>query len=449
MKEGDVLLLNAEGINDLGFGVFNHAGTKVFAYGVLPGEQAELEISAVHPTYCEAKLRKILLPSPYRIISPCVHESCGGCQFSCMSYPAQLAFKRSRVSRAFYSAGLSLPFDVPVCAGMDSARGYRNRSIYYVRSIDGCPRAGMFASKSHTLIPIDACMMDADWVSSFNRQILSWAEECGVAPYSDGNNSGILRAVICRTGYLTGQRMGVLVVTSADFPGKDRLPVLASEEGIDSLYLNINGAVGNAVFGAGFELVYGVPEITTSLCGLDFFLGPRSFWQLNSSQFEKLCYRIRDYAELSGGETVFDLYCGAGAIGLLLAAACSKVYGIEIIDEAVTLARRNALQNGIENAFFFTGKSESVCQKLLAEGIRPDLVVVDPPRKGCDRDLLRSIAVAEPSRIVYVSCCPETLARDLKYLSSEYGYRVEKLELFDFFPGTSHVETVVLLSMEN
>ncbi len=438
-----------EQITDKGFGVGFFKGKKVFVDGALPNENVCVALGCEHETYFDCTLLKILKPNPDRVSDFCCHPQCGGCQFRNISYDALLRLKSQRLSDALCQCrdfiDPSCVFPCP-CSASDPVFRYRNKSIYYVRRVDGVNKIGMFAKKSHILVSVDDCAMEPEWISSVNKIVLEWMSLFSIEGYDELRKTGLIKEIIYRTGNRTGDRMVILVVSEYDVIGLDRLSAHLAEMSVDSLYLNINSSTGNAVYGEQFRLIYGKQYITTELNSMRFMLGPRSFWQLNSSQCERLYAQVKRYAKMSGTETVFDLYCGVGSIGLSLAHDAGSVYGVEIIEEAVELAKKNAEINNITNSSFFVGNSEIVCQQLLSKGITPDLIILDPPRKGCAEELLKSVISVLPERIIYVSCCPESLARDLSYMGKNSDYRVSDIAAFDLFPGTTHVESVVKLT---
>lgn len=441
--------ISIEQITDKGFGVGFFKGKKVFVDGALLNEKVRVVLDCEHETYFDSTLLQILESNPDRVPDFCCHSQCGGCQFRNISYDALLRLKSNRLSDALRQCQdfFDPSYDFPCpCAASDPVFHYRNKSIYYVRNVEGVNKIGMFAKKSHILVSVDDCAMEPEWISSVNRTVLEWMNLYGIEGYDECRKTGLIREIIYRTGNRTCDRMVILVVSEDNVKGLDELSVHLADMSVDSLYLNINSLTGNAVYGEQFRLIYGKQYITTELNSFRFMIGPRSFWQLNSSQCENLYAQVKYYAELSGTETVFDLYCGVGSIGLSLANDAGFVYGVEIVEEAVELAQKNAEINNITNSSFFVGKSEIVCQQLLSKGITPDLIILDPPRKGCAEELLRSVISVLPDRIIYVSCCPESLARDLIYMGNNSDYRVRDISAFDLFPGTSHVETVVLMS---
>ncbi|MBQ8708615.1 MAG: 23S rRNA (uracil(1939)-C(5))-methyltransferase RlmD [Succinivibrionaceae bacterium] len=436
-----------ESVNDKGYGVSSFNGKRVFVDGAIAGECVVAEL-AEHPTYYESRLVRVVASSPFRAESNCGSPDCGGCQLAHIAYRRQLQLKTERLASCLARLSVDLSqFDLS-CRPSDAISGYRNKSVYYVRQINGSPAIGMFAKKSHRLVPVAACLLEPNWITEANARMSVWMKLSGLTGYDESTLKGDVREIIYRTGHGTGEKMAVLVATGRLEDERRELVRIAEELNLDSLYVNVNASAGNGVYGAEFELIYGKETIATNLGRYKFRIGPRSFWQLNSYQCENLYDAVRRYADLAGNEVVFDLYCGVGSIGLSLDGGFRKLYGVEIVPEAVELARFNAELNGIENTEFRTGRSEDVCIELVAEGLRPDVVILDPPRKGCHAELLDSVARCRPSKIVYVSCDPESLSRDLACLVESGEYRVRQISAFDLFPNTCHVETVVLLSRD-
>jgi 23S rRNA (uracil1939-C5)-methyltransferase len=436
-------------ITDKGFGVGFYNGKKVFVDGAFLNERIKVALTGEHETYFDSEILQIIEASPDRTDDFCPHIRCGGCQFRNISYDSLLRLKASQLETTLERCSdyIDLKSLFPLsCAGSEPVFHYRNKSIYYVRRRNGISRIGMFAKMSHDLVPIDNCAMEQKWISSANSTVSQWMNEFNVEGYDETEEEGLLREIIYRTGNRTDDRMVILVVSESNIEGLNDLIARLKLLSVDSVYLNVNSSAGNGVYGDEFKLVFGKPYIVSELNSLRFKLGPRSFWQLNSSQCEKLYARILDYADLKGNETVFDLYCGVGSIGLTLAHKAGSVYGVEVIEEAVELARENAVINNISNANFFVGKSETVCQHLLAQGVSPNIIILDPPRKGCADNLLMAVTSVLPDKIIYVSCNPKSLVRDLSYIGNISDYRIKRISAFDLFPGTYHVETAVLLS---
>lgn len=443
LKPGVVMDTFVLDVSDKGTGIAMVGGKKAFVDGALENELVSLELIAEHHTYWEVKLLAIKSASRYRVESPCRYETCGSCSLMNTMYRHQLSMKNKRLSDALARYGVG-DIAIPGCLGQENHWGYRNKGVYYVRAVDDETRIGFFAANSHDVVHVGRCLMEPNWFSEINRCIHDWAVHCKVSAYSEERGTGLLRNVIYREGTGSGDRMMILVCSSEDVPHLNMLMSALRVFHLTSVYLNVNNEPGNGVWGENFKLLAGRDYIETSVSGLKYRLSPRSFWQLNSEQCEKLYSIVMDYAEPTISDVVFDLYCGIGSISMLLAKKAGRVYGIEIVEDAVKDARANAVLNKLGNCEFAAGPSEVLAPQLCARGVKPSIVVVDPPRKGCDKEVLDAIKQTLPAKIVYVSCEPDSLARDIKALEPQY--RPVKLRTVDMFPNTMHVETVVLLS---
>lgn len=369
-----------------------------------------------------------------------------------MNYKKQLDYKFERVKDCIIKIGGLSEELVKYPIGMDNPERYRNKVQLPVGMVKGELNIGFYASRSHNIIDLDTCLIQdkvADKVINIVRQ---WMLKYNIQPASiDGvfNKKGLIRHVMVRKGFATNEAMIVLVSTKEKVPYINELikEVIEKIDGIKSIVLNINKENTNVILGQECITLWGEDTITDYIDNFKFNISPLSFFQVNPIQTEKLYSKALEYAGLTGEETVFDAYCGTGTITLFLSQKAKKVYGVEIIEPAIINARENARINNIENAEFFVGKSEEVIPELIEKGIIPEVIVVDPPRKGCDIKLLEAIGKAKPQKVVYVSCDPSTLARDLKILE-EKGYKTEEVQPVDMFPMTSHVENVTLLVKE-
>ncbi|MBS7262138.1 MAG: 23S rRNA (uracil(1939)-C(5))-methyltransferase RlmD [Eubacteriales bacterium] len=438
MTKNDTIRISIESLDFEGKGVGRLDGRVVFVPGALPGEQVEALVIRVTASYAVGKLLRVLVPSPERVTPPCpYYEKCGGCSLMHLSYAAQLAVKRQTVTDALRHIGAFGDPNVLPVAGMDEPFRYRNKVQLPVAG----GRIGMFSPRSHRLVPVEDCLIgDAD-----NRAILSvverWLSAAPERSYDEISGRGLLRHLVIKS--CTGGRMIVLVANGDRLPDEKRLTdELLSLAG--SVYLCVNRAKTNVILGRELRLLGGREQLDDVLLGLHAAVGPLSFRQVNSEQTEKLYTMAVEAAGLSGRETVFDAYCGAGVLSLLLARHSARVIGVEIVPEAVEAARANALRNGVTNAEFFCGACETVFPRLIAEGTRADAILLDPPRKGCEESLLHVLAGLGAPRIVYISCNPATLARDAAILAKD-GYGLVSARPVDMFPHTAHVETVVQL----
>lgn len=430
-----------------GQGIGRYAGYALFVEGALIGEKVQVRVIKTTSSYGVGKLLKILVPSPDRRVPRCdVFGRCGGCTLQHMSYEAQLKAKEEEVRSALERLGGFRGAKVLPTLGMDEPWQYRNKAAFPAGLVDGRPELGFFAPRSHRIVPFEECPVQHPASMAALRAVKMWAAECGVTYYDEKTHKGILRHVVVRSP--RDQAM-VVLVTTGSLPKQARLVDLLQKEvkGLRSVIHNINSDKTNVIFGRKFRTVWGEDQISAKILGMEFSVSAASFLQVNTLQTEVLYKTALDFAALCGTETVADLYCGTGTISLALAAKAGEVVGIEIVPEAIEDARRNALKNGIGNARFVCAPAEEELPRMVEEGLRPEVVVLDPPRKGCEEALLAAVAKAAPDRVVYVSCNPATLARDAKYLAAA-GYALVKAQPVDMFPWTAHVETVALLRRE-
>lgn len=429
-------------------GVCRHEGMAVFVPGLLPGERALVRIVKPEKRYAFGRVEKLLEKSPSRAEPFCpINKRCGGCVCQHMTYEASLSFKRQQVQDLLQRVG-GLSIEVPPVWGMAHPFGYRNKGAYPVAQTDGAPACGFFAPRSHDLVPLPegGCTIQGEDSAKATQAVLRWMRENSVPAYDEQTGRGLVRHIMTRST-TSGELMVVVVVTRADIPKASRLIELlrAAVPGLCSICLSVNSRRTNVILGTDIRVLWGKAAMEDTLCGLRFSVSPLSFFQVNPRQTERLYGLALEYAGLTGTETVVDAYCGAGTISLLLAQKAKKVIGIEIVPEAIQNANENAARNGIANAEFHVGATEELLPKLVANGLRPDVIVLDPPRKGCDPAVLQAIIAAAPKRVVYVSCGAPTLARDARLLA-EGGYAAEKVQCVDMFCWTGVVETVMLLS---
>lgn len=428
-------------------GVCRHDGIAVFVPGLLPGERARVRIVKPEKRYAFGRIEELLEKSPDRAEPFCpIYKRCGGCVCQHMTYETSLAFKRRQVQDLLERVG-GLSIEVPPVLGMAHPFGYRNKGAYPVAQVGGAPACGFFAPRSHDLIPLpqNGCAIQGEDSAKATQAVLAWMRQNNVPAYDELTGRGLVRHIMTRST-THGELMVVLVVTRADIPKAGQLIELlkAAVSGLCSICLSINSRRTNVILGTDIHVLWGKGTMEDTLCGLRFSVSPLSFFQVNPAQTEKLYGLALEYAGLTGFETVVDAYCGAGTISLLLAQKAKKVIGIEIVPEAIQNANENAVRNHIENAEFRVGATEDLLPRLIADGLRPDVIVLDPPRKGCDPAVLDAIIAAAPKRVVYVSCGAPTLARDAKLLA-EGGYTAEKVQCVDMFCWTGAVETVMSL----
>ena len=437
-------------VTDLGHngeGIGKYEGYTLFVLGALPGERAKVQVTKVNKNYGFAKLIEIVKQSPERVQPMCsVYEQCGGCQLQHLSYKGQLDQKRKIVEDNLKRIGKLEDVVVHPTLGMDNPWKYRNKSQVPFAEREGGLIAGFYAKGTHDVIDMKECIIQqekGDWMTQSVRRI---AEELGISAYNEQTQKGILRHVVSRVGVNTGELMLIVVTNGRDFNNKEQLIERIVEEipGLTSLVQNINEEQTNVILGFKSITLWGRDVIYDTIGDVKFAISPRSFFQVNPEQTKVLYDKALEYAGLTGNESVIDAYCGIGTISLFLAKKSKHVYGVEIIPDAIKDAKNNAKLNGIENVTFEVGAAEKVIPEWAKKGIEVDVVVVDPPRKGCDEALLQTIIELKPKRMVYVSCNPSTLARDLKVLE-DGGFRTVEVQPVDMFPQTMHVEAVALI----
>ncbi len=419
----------------------------VFVEGALTGEKVEVKVLKVTPSHAFGKLERVLRASPERNQPFCsVFARCGGCHLQHMSYPAQLEFKTRRVREAVRRIGGLEGVQIKDAIEMDSPLNYRNKAQYPVGLQGGQAVIGFYAGRTHEIISGSGCAVQHQTGLKLAEIIRDFIKEKGIPPYDEKTGKGIIRHIVTRIGFATGESMAVIIGNAAKLPHEAALVEYVRQRmpEITGIVYNINRKNTNVIMGDKNIVLFGRGYITDRIGELKFKISPNSFFQVNPVQTQVLYEKILEYAQLSGDEVVFDLYCGTGSISLYTASKAGKVLGIENVEAAVRDAKENAELNGAVNAEFICGDAEKVVPEMYAEGILADVVIVDPPRKGCDRRLLETIGEMKPERIVYVSCNPATLARDLGILNS-MGYEVKEIQPVDMFPHTYHVECVVRL----
>jgi 23S rRNA (uracil1939-C5)-methyltransferase len=418
----------------------------VFVNGAIIGEKVRVKIVNLKKTYAVGELHAILQPSPDRVDILCpVGERCGGCSLQHMSYKAQLDFKTNMVKESIKRIGKLEDVLIHHTIGMENALNYRNKAQYPVGAgPEGKALLGFYERYSHKIVDCTSCMIQDETSTLIKNIVRAFIHENNISLYDESTGKGLIRHLMTRTGFKTGEIMVVLVLNGKDLPHKQKLVdnLTTRVPGIKSIVLNVNEKNTNIILGSMNIKIYGEGHITDYIGKYRFSISPLSFFQVNPAQTEVLYNKAIEYAALSGKETVFDLYCGIGTISLFLSEKAKKVYGIEVVEEAIKDAKVNAEINGVKNIEFITGEAEKVVPEVYKQGIKADVVVVDPPRKGCDEALLKTLVSMQPERIVYVSCKPSTLARDLAYLS-ERGYKAVEIQPVDMFPYTAHVECIV------
>jgi 23S rRNA (uracil1939-C5)-methyltransferase len=432
------------GMGHEGEGVGRIENFTVFVQGALQGETVLAKIIKVSKNYAVGKLIKVIKASPDRTNPVCeIYKKCGGCQLQHTSYEAQLRVKKQRVIDAIERIGKLEDVVVHDTIGMANPYRYRNKVQLPVGEKNGEIQIGFYAPKSHDIIDMDVCHIQDEIADEVVKLTRKWMKSYGIKPYNEETGTGVVRHIMVRRGFKTGEVMVVLISNTREVPYIEEFIELISKniKGIKSIIQNINSKKTNVILGESSRTLWGDNTITDYIGKFKFNISPQSFFQVNPVQTEVLYNKALEYANLTGNEVVFDAYCGTGTISLFLAQKAKKVYGVEIVPQAIENAIENAKQNGVENAEFIVGESEKVIPELIEKGISADVVVVDPPRKGCERELLEAIAKMAPQRLVYVSCDPGTLARDLGILD-ELGYKTIEIQPVDMFPMTAHVECV-------
>lgn len=453
INKNDEFILTIEDMGVNGEGIGHVDGLALFVKDALIADVVRVKVMKMQKNYGFAKLLEIIEPSPDRTAAVCpVARSCGGCQIQEMDYAAQLLFKANKVKGNLERIG-KIDFtaeDAPEffdCIGMEEPWNYRNKAQFPIgKNKEGKVVAGFYAGRTHTIIPCTDCAIGIKENKDILELVLAHMEKWKIEPYDEQTHTGLVRHVLIRKGFVTGEIMVCLILNGEKLPGVEELVNgLKQIDGMTSISVNVNKERTNKILGSEILPVWNEAYITDYIGDVKFRISPRSFYQVNPVQTEKLYGKALEYAGLTGNENVFDLYCGVGTISLFLAQKAKHVIGVEIVEQAIEDAKINAEINGIENADFYCGAAEMVIPELYRKGITADVVVVDPPRKGCDEKLLETMVDMAPEKIVYVSCDSATLARDLKYLT-EHGYRVEKVQPTDMFPMGVHVESVCLLT---
>ena len=471
MKKGTQVRLSITDMTSAGEGIGHSEGYTFFVAGGIIGDEVLAEVTLPRKTYAYASVKKMITPSPDRVSARCpVSGTCGGCQLQELSYEAQLRWKKRLVTAALSRIGglkaeIGEENRVEDVVGMEDPWRYRNKTQFPVGPAEGGPgtvfaggcdagrntpgaAAGYYERRSHRIVPCEDCPLSRTEHSRIRDIVLEFMEEYRIAPYDETTGQGLVRHILIREGFATGQIMVCLVINGAVLPSAAFLAerLRGAFPRIASVCVNINRKRNNVILGEEVEPVFGEPFIEDRIGDLTYRISPLSFYQINPLQTKKLYDTVKEFAALTGEETVLDLFCGIGTIGLYLADRAKAVYGVEVVPDAVRDAAENARRNNIENAHFFVGQSENIAETLP----EADVIVVDPPRKGCEEVLVRTLNASAASRLIYVSCNPATLARDLKLLTQGEGsWRLERVRPFDMFPQTGHVETCVLLVRES
>lgn len=437
-----------ESLTHDGLGVARVDGFPVFVANALVGEEINMKVTLVKKTYAFGRAVDYFVTSGERVKPECgIYKQCGGCQVQHLSYEGQLKMKHDTVVNHLKRIGHIEDANVLPTIGMQNPSRYRNKTQVPFGYADGKVVAGFYQKRSHEIINMQSCLIQTDISDQIVETMRQLCQELEIDPYNESLNLGVLRHVIVRVGFKTEEIMVTLVTRTHEIPNSELLiqRLVSKYPKIKSIAQNVNPKVTNVIFGDETRILYGESYIYDEMNGIRFAISPRSFYQVNPIQTETLYSKAVEFAQLTGEEVVFDAYCGIGTITLFLAQQAKQVYGVEVIQEAIEDAKMNARLNGFENTQFTVGKSEEIIPLWIENGIIPDVIVVDPPRKGCDRTLLDTMLEAGPRRIVYVSCDSSTLARDLRILI-DGGYKLEVVQPVDMFPQTSHIECVVLLT---
>lgn len=445
VNKNDEFKLKITGYTSEGGGVGKFDGQAIFVENTAVGDEVLCHVIKAKKTYAVGKAIKIIKPSKDRIEPQCdAFRSCGGCSFGHIKYEAELEYKAQKVKDAFERIGGLSPEFKPIVASPETVR-YRNKAQYPVRRENGILSIGFYAKKSHRVIDGGDCLLQPEEFTEIIDIFKAWINENSITVYNEEIGIGLLRHIYLRKAFATGEIMVCAVINGTTLPHSDSLlEKLSSVDGFKTLVANINREKTNVVLGEKCINIYGDGYITDILCGVKIKLSPLSFYQVNRNGAELLYKKAAEYAAPTTEQTILDLYCGTGTIGLSMANSVKELVGVEIIPEAIEDAKANAQLNNITNARFICGDASVAAEELKNEGIKPDTVILDPPRKGCAEELLKTVSQINPQKIVYVSCDPATLARDCARLL-DLGYKVNEVTPVDMFPRTHHVESVALL----
>lgn len=449
LKKNEEFNLKITGYTSEGGGVGKFDGQAVFVENTAIGDEILCHIIKAKNTYAIGKAMKIIKPSKSRIEPECeAFKSCGGCSFAHIKYEEELKAKEQKVIDAFKRIGGISPKFAPIIPSPETTR-YRNKAQYPVRRENGILNIGFYAKKSHRVIDGGDCLLQPVEFTDIIEIFRKWINDNNITVYSENTNLGLLRHIYLRKAFATGEIMVCVVINGKTLPyTEELLDRLKTIGGFKTLVLNMNRQNTNVVLGDECISLYGDGYITDILCGVKVKISPLSFYQVNRNGAERLYNKAAEYAGLTGEEDILDLYCGTGTIGLSMAQKVKSLIGVEIIPEAIEDAKTNAELNNIKNARFICGDASLAAEKLKDDGITPQVIILDPPRKGCAEELLKTVAQINPQKIVYVSCDPATLARDCARLH-DLGYAVNEVTPVDMFPRTSHVESVALLTQSN
>jgi len=447
MKKNDIVTIQITGMTHDGMGVGRYDNMAIFVAGVYVGETAEVLILKVNRTYAFGKLQSLIMPSPARIEADCpIAQKCGGCTWRDIEYSEELKYKHDFVAdclKKFAHKEIGLPDAI----GSPNIDCYRNKAQYPIRADkDGKATFGYFAKNSHRLIPCERCMLVPEVYDQIAAFTVFFMNSKGILPYDEASCRGIVRHLCIRSAFSTGDIMVTLVINKNNMPHAEEYVAALTKAfpQVVSVFLNINTKNTNVIMGQKCIKLYGNDTITDTICGVKIAISPLSFYQINRDSVENLYSLVREFAAPQKDDILFDLYCGTGAIGLTMADSVKHLYGIEIIPDAVENAKHNAKINGFDNTTFMCGDCKDAVSYFTENKIRPNIVILDPPRKGCDETVIDTVCTLSPDRVVMVSCNPATMARDVAVFEQK-GYLLGDIKAVDLFPRTPHIETVMIL----
>jgi len=447
VSKNNIYTVEIASLGHSGEGVGKYEGFTIFVPYALPGETIEVKITEVKKTYAKGKLKAVKTASPSRCLAKCpIYYQCGGCQLQHVDYEEQLLLKRQTVVNSIQRIGKIEDVIIHKAIGAEEPWYYRNKMQFPIGTVDGKVAVGCYAQGTHQIINTEHCLIQHDANNKVAQTVQELVTELGISTYDEETGRGAMRHVLGRVGIATDEVMVVLVTATPTLPQQEMLIEKLRQRipGLVSIIHNVNSKQTNVIMGNQTKTLWGRDTITDKLGNFTFNISAKSFFQVNTKQAEVLYSKAVEYARLSGTETVIDAYCGTGTITLFLAEKAAKVYGIEIVEPAIQDAWRNAELNNVNNVEFTVGDAIHIMPRMFKQGLRPEVIVVDPPRAGCERKVLETFAAMEPQRIVYVSCNPASLARDVAVLA-ELGYVTKEIQPVDMFPMTYHVESVALI----
>ncbi|MCD8006464.1 MAG: 23S rRNA (uracil(1939)-C(5))-methyltransferase RlmD [Oscillospiraceae bacterium] len=448
LNKNDIIELSVDAISSDGSGIGRHDGMAIFVPDTAVGDKLTAKILKVNKTYAYAKIEKLLEASPDRVEPDCNVRACGGCVYRHISYEAELQAKEQSVKDAFRRIG-GFDLEPEPIAGSPAVNRYRNKIQLPVAVFDGKAYCGFFSPRSHRVVSAPDCLLQPEIFTEICSLIIDYVNQNKISVYDEKTGRGLLRHIYLRKGFHTGEIMLCLICTKETNLFDRLIPALIEKfPTVKTVLLNINSANTNVILGCKDVCLYSSGVINDTMCGVTVEISPHSFYQVNTEAAENVYCTAKAFLNLDGTETLLDLYCGIGTVGLSMAGSVRRLIGVEIVPAAIGNARRNAEMNGITNAEFIAGDAGTVAERLSEKGEKPDIVIVDPPRRGCDAETLSAVVKMSPKKLVYISCNPATCARDLNALAKS-GYDLVRYKPFDMFPRTAHVETVALMSKTN